>query len=719
MVPLPPLGYVFWFLEKYNCLFEMVDKENNLEQDRLIIFPGLIAIAVALIVRFLFLNSDPPYFFSRTSQDILSDPYNYVHFSRNMILFGNWEIFDYSRWIVFKNSLVTIVSYLFFLAGGVSRISANLSAIFLSTAGLVLFAMAHLKRSKLWVIITAVMLLTNITLIAFGRYPFLETGLIFFCGLIYFLFNRYYPSRPLLILTGLLLALCGLSGKMFGMVLIVPVAFVLWSTNRRQFIIQFGTVLISTVISFIILAWLFFGSEIGSLFGFLGEHASGIYGFPEALSSPVKFIEHLISFGRKSRLFFFSPFMLILIALSLTAIILNWGKSSKQKTPDPELLFCIGWLAGGYLLLMLFNYRPLRYQLFLLMPTAGIVGYVISCYKELEADYRLSYKNMTLLFLIWWSFWSHLIFVVGLYFFDLTMSEIVVWYGLPIAIIMTVAFYLLATRLKSLFKSLPSYLLIILCLSVVFQGVWIQKWFDKRTYNLVEAGQSLACDIAGDAVLIGPYASALTIDNGIKSFIYWFGMAQKEPKLFADYPVTHITADISNWDMLFKDYPFLDKKIRWVSDYRIRDIETRVARMPDDYMARYNPGYNQTGYERGIRFFHLANADSCIYYLNQSLVLCPNSKSTYMLLANYYLSHGVLDVGYDIFDKLIQMYPRDFSICMEAGSYRYSMYHLSGNDKMLVEADKMFDRAISINPYCRLEVKQLKEQADSIYTNYK
>ncbi len=693
----------------------MLSNNNNNKWPNYSVFPGLIIIGISLIIRFLYLDSDPPYFFGDTSQDILSDPYNYVHFSRNKILYGAWDIFDYSRWIVFKNSLVTLISYLFFLVGGVSRITANLSAIFLSTGGLALFAIAHLKRSKQWIIITAVILMTNMTLISFGRYPFLETGLIFFSGLIYFLFNRYYPSKWILILIGLLLSLCGLSGKMIGMVLFVPIAFVIWSTNRKQFIQQLGTVFISAAISFLILAWLFFGNQIGSLFGFLGEHATGIYGFPEALTSPLKFIEHLISFGRKSKLFFFSPFLLILITLSLSSMILFWDRLKKQTKHNSELLFCVGWLAGGYLLLMLFNYRPLRYQLFLLMPTAGIIGYVISYYNELESDFKLDYKNMALLFLIWWSFWSHFIFIIASYFFDMTMSAVIVWYGLPIAIIMLVSSSFLKARLKVYLKNLPRYLLIILCLSVIFQAVWILKWFNKRTYNLAEAGQSLICDISENAVLIGPYAQALTIDNNIKSFIYWFGMAQKEPRLFVKYPVTHITADLSNWDMLFKDYPFLKRSIRWVSDYRIRDIETRLARMPDEYMVRYNPWYSQTDYERGRTFFKLANADSCIFYLNKSLEFYPDSKSTHMLLADYYFSHGVVDVGNSIFKKLMQLYPRDYSIYMKTGEIQYGIYHLSGDKRMLIEADKMFNKAIFINPYCQLQVKQLKEQADSLY----
>ncbi len=692
----------------------MKNDNNNNQLLGYSVLPGLIVIALSLIVRFLFLESDPPYFFAWTSQDILSDPYNYIHFARNRILYGQWEIFDYSRWIVFKNSLVTLFSYLFFLVGGVSRVTANLSAIFMSTAGIALFALAHLKRSQNWFIITAVILLTNMTLISFGRSPFLETGLIFLCGLIYFLFNRYYPSRWSLLLTGLLLSLCGLSGKMFGMVLIIPIAFVIWNIDRKRFVEQFGTIFISTVISFIVLAWLFFGSQIGNLFEFMGEHASGIYGFPESMTSPVKFVEHLISFGRKSKLFFFSPFLLVLISLSLTAIVFNWEKIRKQN--NTELLFCLGWLASGYLLLMLFNYQPLRYQLFLLMPTAGIVGYLISFYKEIETDFKPNYKNMILLFLIWWSFASHLIFIVAAYFFDLTMSAAIVWYGLPIAILMMIAYYILRTKLNLFFKNLPSYLLVILCLSVLFQSHWVIKWFNKRTYNLAEAGQSLTCDISEDAVLIGPYAQALTIDNNIRSFIYWFGMAQKEPRLFAEYPVTHIAADVSNWDMLFKDYPFLNQTIRWVSNYRFRDIETRVARMPDDYMVQYNRNYNLTDYEKGIGYFQLANADSCLHYLNKSLESNQNNKSASLILANYYLGHGNLDVGFGIFDTLMQLYPRDYSICMEAGAYHYSLYHRYSNDKMMAEADKMFNRAISLNPNCRLEVKQLKEQSDSIYT---
>jgi len=504
---------------------------------------------------------------------------------------------------------------------------------------------------------------------------------------------------------------------MFGMVLIVPMAFIIWNNNRLGFIRQFGILLVSTVVSFFVFALMFYGGQFGSLFGFMGEHAAGIYGFPEVISSPVKFVEHLISFGRESRMFFFSPFLLILIYLSLTIIILDWKIIKTQR--NNELLFCLGWLASGYLFLMLFNYRPLRYQLYLLMPTAGIIGYLISYYKNIKIDFEPNYKNIGLLFLLWWSFFSHIIFIVGVYFLDLTLSAIVVWYALPLAILTIIILYFIKKTFVGIFNKVPSYLLIVLGLMILFQSISVYKWFNKRTYNLYEAGQSLAYDIAEDAILIGPYAHALTIDNNIKSFIYWFGMAQKEPRLFADFPVTHITADLSNWNELFKEYPFLKGSIHWVSNYRIRNIETRVARMPDDYMATYHPNYRQTDYERGIKYFHLANVDSTIFYLGRCLEAAPDSKSANILMAGYYLNHGQLDKGFGVFDRLILLYPRDYSICMEAGSYHYNFYHMFDNENMLIKADEMFDRAISINPFCKIEVQQFKSQTDSVYAEQK
>jgi tetratricopeptide (TPR) repeat protein len=136
--------------------------------------------------------------------------------------------------------------------------------------------------------------------------------------------------------------------------------------------------------------------------------------------------------------------------------------------------------------------------------------------------------------------------------------------------------------------------------------------------------------------------------------------------------------------------------------------------LQQEFLDRFNRSYEWTAYEKAIKFYHQANADSCLHYLYLAIDENPRSKSALMLLANYYLNRSELDKGFRIFEQLISYYPRDFSLYMESGSYRYSMYLLSEDYKMLDEANRLFKKAVILNPYCAVEVDQLKRQADSL-----
>ena len=92
-----------------------------------------------LILKFVNLDSDPPLFHVGHGQAQLTDPYHLTHFARNAENFNDWNPFDFHRWDIFKNSLVSGVSFLIFSLFGVSRLTANLSAVLLNVGGLYLF----------------------------------------------------------------------------------------------------------------------------------------------------------------------------------------------------------------------------------------------------------------------------------------------------------------------------------------------------------------------------------------------------------------------------------------------------------------------------------------------------------------------------------------------------------------------------------------------------
>ena len=77
-------------------------------------------------------------------------------------------------------------------------------------------------------------LLLNNTLFLYGRLPFLETGLIFLSGLLFFLFMRYHDRWWGQVLCGVLVALAALAGKLFGAILILPVLLALVYRFRKK-----------------------------------------------------------------------------------------------------------------------------------------------------------------------------------------------------------------------------------------------------------------------------------------------------------------------------------------------------------------------------------------------------------------------------------------------------------------------------------------------------
>jgi hypothetical protein len=671
-------------------------------------------IGLAVIVRFFRIGIDPPLYFSGIGQSLLTDPYNIVYFARNKVLFGAWDIFGYDRWIIYKYSLSSAFSYLFFLLGGVSRITANLSAIVLNLAGLVLFCLPFRKVSRKAFIIVLLLLLVNMMLLVYGRYPFLENGLILLSALLYFLFERYYPKRWMMVVSGLMVALCALSGKMFGLILIVPVGYVIFMDDRRRFLKRFGLVMISLAVSMVVLSILFYGNRLGAIRDYLTEQTVGMYGIPASLNSPIFFIMKLITFGVDSRLFFFAPFLLILLFCALLGLILV-PSLSRRLASDIPLQFNLAWLVAGILFLMNFNYRPLRYELFLLMPMAGVISMVLPGLEKIEVCRKISPFRLILTFLLCWYFVVQLSSVIYLHVEKALLTSAIFWaLMLPTIIVFAVVYFYRRGIVGALLRS-PYLLPSLLLLYVSYQSILIYEWLDNGSTCLHEASEDLARVVGKEAVVCGPYAQALTIDNHLKSFVYMFGLSQKEPDLFYRFPITHLAADLSNWEKALEDYPWLRSSFKGAS-YWIRDVEISIIRINQYAVGRKETRYVPSNYEKAYEFYNNAEyGDSVYYFLTLFLNSYPRSKAGLILMANHQLSANNKGGGLKIYDKLISLYSDDFSLYYKKAMALYFLYRTSGNTGYLHDAERFFEMARSRNPYIGPDIAAGRRYADSLY----
>ncbi|MFQ5608063.1 MAG: hypothetical protein ACE5GA_08955, partial [Candidatus Zixiibacteriota bacterium] len=322
------------------------------------------AIVLLAALRFVGLENDPPLYLVGHGQDQLTDPYHLTFHARNEILYGEWNPFAYHRWDVFKHSLVSAAAYVAFALGEPSRFWANLASTALNLAGLALFLTALLAlRGRRETLIAALLLLINSTLFFYARLPFLENGLIFLSGLTFFVLVRFNDKNWGLALTGALVALCGLIGKLFGFLLLGPVLLTLLYLHRRGCVKPALITLAGVAAGTIAVLALFYGGSLPTLVAYYSEQTVGMYGKPPGLASVGGFMTMFATYGGESGLAEFAPMLVLMPLVSVIVIALTTPEVFQRQREFVPLVFALIWLAVGVLGLMPFFYRPMRYSL--------------------------------------------------------------------------------------------------------------------------------------------------------------------------------------------------------------------------------------------------------------------------------------------------------------------------------------------------------------------
>ncbi|UCD94169.1 MAG: hypothetical protein JSU69_10455, partial [Candidatus Zixiibacteriota bacterium] len=504
-------------------------------------------LALLLVLRFISLESDPPLFYVGHGQAQLTDPYHLTHFARNRILFDDWDPFDYHRWDLFKASLVSGFSYIVFSVFGVSRATANLAAVLLQSGGIFFFLLGWLQfRPKRETMVTAGIILVNSTLFFYGRLPFLENGLIFLSGLAFYIFARFHGSARGQILTGFLVSLAALAGKLFGFVLLGPVILVLIYRYRRDVARPILYTLIGLILGTGLYLIVMFQGKAVVLLSYYAEQTTGMYGFPPGFVSIAGFFKMLLTYGGESGFGEYTPFLIVLTAVGILLMILSGEFLGAFRHDRIPLIFASAWLLCGILGLMPFQYRPLRYALFLYLPISAVCAraLVIAADRSLKLGIQKKWLSLTMIcFTLWFLFTQVWIFFspVGKKFEsgagNLHLSF------LPALVVTAVVFLLFGSKKRVSPRKIAALLMTLLCAAyAVHQGVYIYRGLSHPGTHLSRSSHQLGDLLGGDAVLTGPYSATLAIDNNLKNVIYMFGLANVEHDLFDKYPITHVTA---------------------------------------------------------------------------------------------------------------------------------------------------------------------------------
>ncbi|UCD17439.1 MAG: hypothetical protein JSV44_00580 [Candidatus Zixiibacteriota bacterium] len=653
-------------------------------------------IMVLLVVRFVSLDIDPPDFLARYTTSHLTDPYQYTSHARNAVLFDEWNPFGYHRWDVFKYSAVSGLSYLLFTLFGVSRITANVSGLLLNIGGIIFFILGlRIFRPIRECLITGAILCINSVLFFYGRLPFLENGLIFLSGATFFFFLHYHDTYTGNIVAGFLIAAAALCGKLFGAVFVVPViATHIFLTGGRS-IRKITSMFAGFFVGGILLIFVFYEGKIPLMLTYYQEQAVGLYGIPESLQSLKAFLFQFFAFGARLGFLKLTPFISLLALMSLGILLLTVEKRKPNQLPIVPIIFAAVWLISASFGLMALNYRPLRYSLFLYFPISALAGYLIYAVfsRRISLSGQFFWISIPIFF---FSTWFLTVQVITGYMPVLravisgSLSFLAT--ALFAASVTGVVFILLrgGTRHISQYIAVPIIALLIIG-ALMKQTSCIYEGLSRPGNYLKRYNHDISQLIEKNAVLAGPFAPALTIDNNLRGIIFYFSLPETEPDLFLRFPISHVVSDLSNWRYAQRDYPQYSA-LPSTATLPIQNVTINLIGVNHvDIMP--------TSFERAALAYANRQYDSSLAFYRQFCDSHPGNLTAQLSLLEILLTTGRYKEFEQQFDFLVKHHPYDFRIHM-IGHRGYSFLHRqTGKWSYRERAENHKKTAIEINPF--------------------
>ncbi|UCD94575.1 MAG: hypothetical protein JSU69_00555 [Candidatus Zixiibacteriota bacterium] len=667
-----------------------------------------IVAAVGVYLHFADLDLDPPMYFAGRGQSLSTDPYHFTYFSRNKLLFDEWELFDSARWRVFEVGLVSGLSYIIFSIFGISRTAANATGLVLMLFSTGIFLLVLKRTVNIRAVFLAlIFLLFNKALFVYGRLPYLENGMIFFMAVLFFVFVHFRAYLWAKIIIGILVALSGMAGKIFGYMIIVPVVLSYWIDDPKNRLRNMAVVLISCLAASAVWIFLVYGSDLSTVLSYFQAQSLGMYGFPDAFKSPVTFLERLISFGSGVRFYFHAPVLGVAGFIAFCIILTSFtGERLKKNVP---LIFLIVWFVAGQLFFMPENYRPLRYIYMLYFPLAGIVACAYSDRaapgKNLGSGW--GYWRHILLFSVTWIFLYQLVYNI---FFSNLFEEshrLIVW----LTVVPALALMLLERRAGfyklSANKAIGKYAIfgIFAMVLISFADSYL-KWDRERSFNIRQAGADLGEILGENAVICGPIAPTLLLENNLRGMIYAVGISDADPDLFRKYPVTHIAVDVGASGAMIDRFPVF-ASAETVAEYWIRDTKILFVRIAGLTGSEEAASYQMTDYEKGRRFKDQQAFDSAQVYFERFAERFPENKSVLLALGDVYPFNRRLDDGLEALRSASKLYPDDFYVLMALAVYYQTRSVATGEKEYLSLARVTYRKVLEKNPYHWDEIKSI------------
>jgi len=659
------------------------------------------------------LTSDAPMHFAGIGQSLSTDPAMYSYHARNRILFGSADPLNDPRWIVFEHSLVSLSSFVWMSLTGISMATANVAGLVLTCLGLMFFLIGLFRHHRPWTL-TAVAFcyLINVTLFTYGRLGYLENGLLLVTGILFWVYSWWGARTWGLALCGGLIAVAALSGKLFGTLLLPAVVLSVWATGGKQRVKHIAAATAACLGTLSGLVFTLYGTRVTDAFSFFGEQSVGVHGFPEGLTSPMGFVEHLISFGQRNDLYYLNPDLLILLVVGLALItyLISTRTRSLRDFSRPMLLSLFGavCLILGVVPL---NYSPLRYVVpaIPLLMIFGLTAIDTVMGVGKPAPFRPSRMVLIVAAFSGWLLTYH-----GAMNFLIPESpyKLVVWMTLPggLAVAALTWYFLRQHRIVIHRRLVVTILIAVTTASVVTNTFRIRRTHIlDHCFTLLEASRDIANVVGPDAVLSGPYAAALCVENDLKSVIHFFGAASADSDFFQTYPITHIAVEQDGWNQAVELFPRL-AGLQPIASYWIRDYKVNIYNVRNTFGNQATQSYHYTPYEVAVKYNLKRQYDSALAAIQPVVSRVRTSKAVGLLYAEILARGGALNETSGVLTSLARQFPTDFSVQLACGHFLQRLALTRQNPELLREAEVYFAKAVQRNRFRARYARRLWEE---------
>lgn len=588
-----------------------------------------LVILLGAMLRLWALSNDPPIELAK-GQSLWTDPSQYVFFARNLTLFGKMESFFPSGLIFFKYSFISFLAIPIFKIIGSGFWQSNFVSSLISIFAIFIFSYLIKKKFGNFAgTITAFFAGTAYIFVLHNRVPYLENPSILFLALsIYFYADRFGDKYGML-LSGAFAACALFIGKTLA-VFIIPAyvfSFILCFRKdsdkgiykRASIFIVFGFILFTVIFGI-----LFYIPNYMAAKNYLSENVISYYGFPDGLKSISGFITKLYTFDLVS---FENEFFNRLPIISLLAMIsISFLLTNARKIEEYRLVTILYfWFVTCYLFLSPWNYRPIRYELYLVLPMVGLSAIFLDDY--IIGNIKKNYFSLVS------SILTFSLIIFHLYYYIAGANKLrsfPFWEYLAISILLA---GIMATMLHfslNILKNIKvnyklAFAIILILVSGMIDARYFYRWFSGSTKSIDYVNRILNKELTKDAVIIGPYAQTVTLGNRYKAEIFYFGAYAKNDSLFNLVPATHAIFEVGigqnksgNEEKFQQNYPAVASNAKFVDSYLIGryyvNIYNIVYGSPSEIARAYTPSnfengmfyYNQNKYDTALTYFMAA-----------------------------------------------------------------------------------------------------------------